>query len=239
MQFLEPVFKWLTEKYPSATIVLRGDSGFASSEIYDLCHEYNIEILIKLKSNAILKKLSDYVVSEFMNEFGLDYSKHHVMYDEFDYKADSWSNPLRVICKVERDSDQLLPRVNFIATTFNSEPKNIVRAYNKRGNMENFIKEAKLDFFMDTSSHSSFTANAAKMLIKALAYNIINIMKRAVFPVDMHKSRLSSIRTSIIKIACRCIKTGRKIHFKLCSSSPYQNQFNTIIKNIEYFRPNN
>jgi hypothetical protein len=105
--------------------------------------------------------------------------------------------------------------------------------------MENFIKEAKLDFFMDTSSHSSFTANAAKMLIKALAYNIINTMKRALFPVDMHKSRLSSIRTSIIKIACSCIKTGRKIHFKLCSSSPYQNQFNTIIKNIEYFRPNN
>jgi Transposase DDE domain. len=237
--FLEPVFKWLTEKYPSATIVLRGDSGFASSEIYDLCHKYNVEILIKLKSNAILKKLSDYVVSEFMNEFGLDYSKYHVMYDEFDYKADSWSNPLRVICKVERDSGQLLPRVNFIATTFNSEPKNVVRAYNKRGNMENFIKEAKLDFFMNTSSHSSFTANAAKMLIKALAYNIINIMKRAVFPVDMHKSRLSSIRTSIIKIACRCVKTGRKIHFKLCSSSPYQNQFNTIIKNIECFRPNN
>lgn len=73
--------------------------------------------------------------------------------------------------------------------------------------MENFIKEAKLDFFMDTSSHSSFTANANKcFFIKALAYNIINIMKRAVFPVDMHKSRLSSIRTSIIKIACRCIK---------------------------------
>ena len=113
------------------------------------------------------------------------------MYDEFDYKADSWSNPLRIICKVERDSGQLLPRVNFIATTFNSEPKNVVRAYNKRGNMENFIKEAKLDFFMNTSSHSSFTANAAKMLIKALAYNIINIMKRAVFPVDMRKSRLS------------------------------------------------
>ena len=79
MQFLEPVFKWLTEKYTSATLVLSVDSGFASSEIYDLCHEYNVEILIKLKSNAILKKLSDYVVSEFVSEFGLDYSKYHVM----------------------------------------------------------------------------------------------------------------------------------------------------------------
>ncbi|WP_418884563.1 transposase [Acetoanaerobium noterae] len=53
----------------------------------------------------------------------------------------------------------------------------IVRAYNKRGNRENFIKEAMMDFFMDTSSNSSLTANKAKMLIKAFVYNIINIMK--------------------------------------------------------------
>ena len=43
--------------------------------------------------------------------------------------------------------------------------------------MENFIKEAMMDFVMDTSSHSSLTANKAKMLIKAFVYNIINIMK--------------------------------------------------------------
>ena len=43
--------------------------------------------------------------------------------------------------------------------------------------MENFIKEAMMDFFMDTSSHSSLTANTVKKLIKAFVYNIINIMK--------------------------------------------------------------
>ncbi|WP_352406817.1 transposase [Acetoanaerobium noterae] len=53
----------------------------------------------------------------------------------------------------------------------------MVRAYNKRGNRENFIKETMMGFFMDTSSHSSLTANKAKMLIKAFVYNIINIMK--------------------------------------------------------------
>lgn len=76
-----------------------------------------------------------------MNEFGLDYSEHHVMYDEFDYKADSWSNPLRVICKVERDSDQLLPRVNSIATTFNSEPKTLLEPTTKEAIWKTSLKK--------------------------------------------------------------------------------------------------
>ena len=59
ISFLEPIFKWLKQKYLGTTILLRGDSGFASSEIYDLCYDYDIDILIKLKANAILKKLSN------------------------------------------------------------------------------------------------------------------------------------------------------------------------------------
>lgn len=53
------------------------------------------------------------------------------MYDEFDYKADSLSNPLRVIYKIERDSGRLLPRVNFIATTFKSESKTLLELTTK------------------------------------------------------------------------------------------------------------
>ena len=233
ISFLEPIFKWLKQKYLGTTILLRGDSGFASSEIYDLCYDYDIDILIKLKANAILKKLSNPALNCFMREFESDYSKYHVIYDEFDYKANSYSRPIRVICKIEREAGELLPRVTFIATTLKSEPKDIVRAYNKRGNMENFIKEAKLDFFMDTASHTTFIANAIKTLIKALAYSIVNIMKRFILPKDMQKSRLLSIRNNLIKIACRCVKSGRKTIFKLCKNSPYQNIFGIIVQNIE------
>ena len=77
ISFLEPIFKWLKQKYFGTTILLRGDSGFASSEIYDLCHDYNIDILIKLKSNAVLKKLSSPALSCFIREFESDYSKSY------------------------------------------------------------------------------------------------------------------------------------------------------------------
>ncbi len=155
------------------------------------------------------------------------------MYDDFLYQAQSWSRPLRVVCRVERAALELHPRTTFIVTTLKATPKTIVKAYNKRGNMENFIKESKIDFFMESASHSSFVSNAVKTMIKALAYSLINIMKRKVLPKDRATSRMLSIRADLIKIACKTVTSARKTVFKLCSSSPFQEVFHQIMRNID------
>jgi hypothetical protein len=234
--FLEPVFKWLKNRYPNTHLLVRADSGFATPELYDLCNDYDVEFLIRLKANATLKKHADAIIGDFMETYGNDYSNHHVMYDEFSYQAKSWQKPLRVVCRVERAAGELLPRATFIVTTLAAEPKLIVKAYNKRGNMENFIKEAKLDFSMESASHSSFMANAVKMLIKALAYSIVNIMKRIVLPKEMQRIRMLSLRSSLIKIASRTVFSARRTVFKLCSHSPYQDLFCQIMKRINKLR---
>jgi hypothetical protein len=226
----------LNDHYPKAHLIVRADSGFATPELYDLCNDYDVEILIRLKANATLKKHADAVIRDFMETYGKDYSNHHVMYDEFFYQAKSWQKPLRVVCRVERAAGELLPRATFIVTTLAAEPKIIVRAYNKRGNMENFIKEAKIDFSMESTSHSSFTANAVKTLIKALAYSIVNIMKRKVLPKEIQHSRMLSLRSSLIKIASRTVTSARRMVFKLCSHSPHQVLFCQIMKRIDKLR---
>jgi hypothetical protein len=231
--FLEPVLKWLKEKYPNTYLLVRADSGFATPELYNLCEEYDVEFLVRLKANATLKKYSEETVSAFMDVYGADYTKQHVMYNEFFYRAKSWIMPLRVICRVERAAGELLPRATFIVTTLAAEPKLVVKAYNKRGNMENFIKETKLDFSMRSTSHSSFMANAVKGLIKTLAYNIINIMKRVALPRDRQSCRMLSIRTDLIKIACRAVTSARRTVFKLCSSSPFKELFSQAMRRIE------
>jgi len=230
--FLEPVLTWLDAKYPQAKIVVRADSGFATPELYDLCTTFGVDFVIRLKANATLKKYAEDTLEIFNQIYGMDYSKHHVLYDDFPYQAKSWSRPLRVICRVERAVGELLPRATFITTTFKAEPKTVIRAYNKRGNMENFIKESKIDFSMETVSHSSFMANAVKTLIKAVAYNIVNIMKRTVLPKDRSSSRMLSIRADLIKIACRTVTSARQTAFKLCSSSPFKSVFDQIMNNI-------
>lgn len=194
--------------------------------------EYDALFVIRLKANATLKKYSQDILNEFEDVYSMDYTKHHVMYDDFTYQAKSWKKPLRVICRVERAPGELLPRATFIVITLEAEPKLVVRAYNKRGNMENFIKEAKIDFSMELVSHSSFIANAIKCFIKALAYNIVNIMKRTVLPKEHQSCRLMSIRVVFIKIAYRIVTSTRRTTFKLCSNYPWRNQFQKIMNNI-------
>ncbi|MBF4693107.1 transposase [Fusibacter ferrireducens] len=61
----------------------------------------------------------------------------------------------------------------------------------------------KYHFFMSSVSHTSFILNAVKTIIKALTYNLINIMKRIVLPKDRRGCRMLSIRADLIKIACK------------------------------------
>ena len=39
--------------------MLRGDSGFASPEIYDLCEKYGISYVIRLRENNILRQQAE------------------------------------------------------------------------------------------------------------------------------------------------------------------------------------
>ncbi len=230
---MEPVLKWLENAYPNTQIFVRADSVFSTLELYYLCDAYDASFLIRLKANATLKKYAEDALSTFTETYASDYTKHHVMYDEFPYQAGSWKAPLRVICRIERAAGELLPRATFVVTTLKAEAKVIVKTYNKRGNMENFIKEAKIDFSMETVSHCSFTANAVKCLTKALAYSIVNGMKCTATSKDRKSSRMLSIRTDLVKIACRVVVSARRTTFKLCSSSPFKDVFYQVMQSIE------
>ena len=232
-EFLEPIIEWLEVKYPKTQLLVRADSGFATPDLYNLCLEHGVPFVIKLKSNKKLKRFSEELESRFWKTLGNDYTKHHVMYDDFYYQASSWSKPLRVICRLERAAGELVPRKTFIVTTLETFPANVVKAYNKRGNMENFIKEAKIDFSMESASHSSFMANLVKTMIKSLAYSVINIMKRLVFRGEHKKSRMLSLRSLFIKVACRAVTSARRTTFKLSSSYPLQEHFQRAMTRIE------
>jgi hypothetical protein len=53
-------------------------------------------------------------------------------------------------------------------------PKDIVLPYQKRGAMENYIKEAKNGFWLDKMNSHSFQVNEVKMMLSLLAYNLTN-----------------------------------------------------------------
>ena len=72
--------------------------------------------------------------------------------------------------------------------------------------------------------------------IHALAYNLVNWMRRLVFPMALRKWRMETIRLRLIKVASKVACHGRSIMYRLCSSFPYKKEFVTILDNISEFQ---
>ncbi len=54
------------------------------------------------------------------------------LYHSFEYQAQSWDHPRRVVAKVEWHQGELFPRVGFIVTNLGGRAKRVVDFYNGR-----------------------------------------------------------------------------------------------------------
>lgn len=237
--FLRPVLEELTSMEFAPELSLRGDSGFATPELYELCEEdnYNVSYAIRLKMNATLASLAkteDDLLFKITKNNAVDYA---VVYGEFYYQAGSWNKPRRVVFKIEKPYNQITHMYTFIVTNMTADIKSVIQFYCGRGNMENFIKESKNGFdFGAVSSHSKLV-NANRLQIHALAYNIFNWFKRLALCASMKKQCADTIRLKLIKIAVKVVRSGRYIYFKLCSSCPYISEFYETLTNISSLKP--
>ncbi len=158
-----------------------------------------------------------------------------VCYDEFLHQAGKWDYPRRVIVKVEKPYNQLTNQYAFIVTNRDLSPEELIKFYRHRGTMENFIKEGKSGFNFASTPSKDKVVNANHLLLHVLAYNLFNHFKRLVLPESMKKMLIDTIRLKLLKIASKVVKAARYIHFKLCSSCPYKNEFYEILENIRRF----
>lgn len=52
--FMEPVFHEFTVDYPFTNLFVRGDSGYATPELYMACEKYGAQYAIRLRANQVL-----------------------------------------------------------------------------------------------------------------------------------------------------------------------------------------
>lgn len=236
-EFMTPLMKEFREKYPSLGLYLRGDSGFASPELYEACEEQDCKYAIRLKENGKLRELAsdeDESLTRATKDNIVDYA---VEYGEFMYQAGSWTHPRRVVFKIEKPNGQFIHMYTFVVTTMEMPADKVIQFYCGRGKMENFIKEAKSGFdFSSVSSHSRIV-NANRLRVHMLAYNLFNWFRRLALSAKMRKLRIDAIRLKLLKIAARAVHSAGYITFKLCSSCPYKKEFFETLANIRALKP--
>ena len=82
-----------------------------------------------------------------------------------------------MIAKFEWHPGELYPRVGFIVTNMSRPAERVVAFYNKRGTAEQWIKEGKGAIKRTRLSCRTFAANAVRLQLHALAYNLGNFLR--------------------------------------------------------------
>ncbi|BBI25896.1 IS1380 family transposase [Enterococcus faecium] len=234
-EFLEPLLEHYNQTIPTTDILVRGDSGFATPDVYDLCDLYENQYVIRLKANRNLYRLAE----EFVF-----YDNHHpwdekeVYYHSVSYQAASWFKPRRVCIRSTREVGELLFKHSFIVTNLseNISAKRVFETYNKRGTMENYIKEAKNSFFFDKTDSPRFIENEARMMISLLAYNLVNFLRTLCFEPKSKGLQVDTIRFRLFKVAGKLVSTARQVYLKLSISHVYQREFYAVFRKIQRIR---
>jgi len=130
-------------------------------------------------------------------------------YSSFSYQAGSWNKPRRVVAKVEWHPGELCRRIGFIVTNLARPAERVVAFYNHRGTCEHHIKEGKGAIKWTRLSCRSFAANAVRLQLHALAYNLGSFMRTLVMPKTAEPWSLTSLREKLIKIGAKVVSHGR------------------------------
>jgi hypothetical protein len=214
-------------------LYFRGDAAFANPEIYEFIEAEGIGYTIRLPANSVLQDRIGYLLKRPVGRPPLEVRRY---YASFSYQAKSWKKPRRVVAKVEWHPGELYPRVGFIVTNLSRPAERIVAFYNQRGTCERWIKEGKGAIKWTRLSCRSFAANAVRLQLHALAYNLGNFMRTLAMPKAAEPWSLTSLREKLIKIGAKVTSHGRYITFQLAEVAVSRQMFQEILMLVARLR---
>ena len=214
-------------------LYFRGDAAFANPEIYEFLEAERIGYTIRLPSNSVLQNRIGYLLKRPVGR-----PPHAVRryFASFRYQAQSWKKPRRVVAKVEWHPGELYPRVGFIVTNLARPAERVVAFYNQRGTAEQWIKEGKGAIKWTRLSCRTFAANAVRLQLHALAYNLGNFMRTLALPKAAEPWSLTSLREKLIKIGAKVVSHGRYVTFQLAEVAVPRGMFADILSLIARLR---
>jgi hypothetical protein len=221
-----------TLKTSDLEIFFRMDSGYFDEEIIETVESLGCKFLIKAKAYATL--VSQVTASSAVFHKGINERETA----ELIIKLDKWKKKRRFIVsrvlKPENERAQLCLLEGseydyfFFVTNTDLESEAVVLSYEKRGNAENYIKEAKYDMSVGHLLLKSFWANEAVFQMMMLAYNLFLLFKFDYLNASEYRQQIKTFRLKYVFLAAKIIKTARSVIMKLSSKYPYQEVYKNV-----------
>jgi len=202
--------------------------------VYEYLEAEGFQYAIRLPANHVLQQEIAYLLTRPVGR-----PPHYVQrfYTSFRYQAQSWNRARRVVAKVEWHPGELYPRVGFLVTNLRRRARKVVAFYNQRGTAEQWIKEGKHAVKWTRLSCTTFRANAVRLQLHALAYNLANFLRTLALPGEIAQWSLTTLREKVIKIGAKVIAHGRYLVFQMAEVAVPRELFGRVLDRIARLRP--
>lgn len=241
---LRRVLQRIRAHFPDTRILVRGDGHFSTPELMAMIDAMpNTDFLFGLASNKVINRLAEPLMQSACKLWAhvqtFDVVPESVrLYDEFEYAANSWSKPWRVVQKAEVMALGENPR--FAVTSLDAPTPDCVyeQLYCGRGQAENYIKHLKSELASDRTSCSTFVANFMRLLEHAAAYVLHQQLRSQVLQhTPLANAQPSTIIAKLFKIAVQVIKYKDRVVLHLPSSCPVKQLLKTVTERLFVPRP--
>jgi len=207
-------------------VTLRMDSGFFDEDILETLEALGCRYVIKGKAYpTLVAQVTDPDIVFVAGEEGQETI-------EIVTSLNTWKKNRRFVVsqvlKDEKDRAQLSflegdeYEYFFYATNTELSPVEVVDFYQKRGNSENYIKEAKYDMAVGQLLLISFWSNEAIFQLMMLAYNLFLLFKLDSLKATEYRQQIKTFRLKYIFLAGKIIRTARRVVMKLSDRYPYR-----------------
>src|SRR5215210_6319163 len=225
VSILRRIVSRLRQRWPGVAIEMRADGGFAVPAIYDYCEEEGITYTVGLVTNPRLEEMAAGLLGEAQESHEQKGEKVK-LFSEGLYGAASWEKERRVIYKAEVMEQGTNTR--FVVSTRTDEPKELYEFYAKRGQSENWIKDFKLHIKADRLSCHRFIANQFRLLLHAVAYWLMDALRRKLLESGTRRMQLDTLRLRLLKVGGRIRELRTKIRVHLASGHPGQSLWHAL-----------
>lgn len=145
---------------------------------------------------------------------------------ELDFVRREWREqglpPIRVVVVRSRErqggkqlDDSGLTVQAFFTNDWDSEAEDVVLTYDERAGIEPLLAELKQSWGLEKVSSHDFGANAALLLLKGLAMNLLRRLARQQAPTAAQRWRTRGLRQLLILRPARIVRTGRRVVVRL------------------------
>lgn len=228
---LKRLIKKLRQAYPKALILFRADAGFAVPALYRYLEGQpeTRYVIGFITNNRLLAKTAP-LLERAQRQY-LETGEKQRLFTSFSYQAESWDKPRRIIAKVEYT--RLGANQRFVVTNLSRNPQFVYDdIYVLRGDVENRIKELKLELKADRLSCHRFWANQFRLLLHTAAYCLFWLLRHHLQGTELATAQVNTLRLKLLKIGARIRETSRRIWVHLASGYPYRDLLAGLLQNL-------